>query len=243
MVFLAADDIDDSAEESAEEESAEESAEENSSGKAAQKVDLDLDDAPFLEDEDEEDDLPDEEPEDLPSLEEEPAKKKRSPMLFVYIGIAVIILLLAAIAVKVFFLDKPAPAPKEEPQLEEVLEEEPPPPEPAEQAPPPPPEEPGVTLIRMEPFWVEQRDENGQVRFLVARFSLTTTDELVLAEYSRKKVTIRDAVYYYLKNKDLKFLSDKENGETLKKDLLLVINQYIAAGRFEKILFEDYLVR
>lgn len=240
MVFLAADDNEEPVEESTTEEEAEK---ESSSGRAAQKVDLDLDDAPFLEDEDEEEEAPEEEPEELPSLEDDSAKKKRIPMLFVYIGIAVIILLLSAIAVKVFILDSPPTAQTEEkPQKAELKEEVPPPPvEP--QTPPPPPEEPGVTLIRMEPFWVDQKDQKGAIRFLVARFALTTTDELVLAEYSRKKVTIRDAVYYYLKNKDLSFLSDKKNGETLKNDLLMVINQYISTGQFEKILFEKYLVR
>ncbi|WP_027180439.1 flagellar basal body-associated FliL family protein [Maridesulfovibrio bastinii] len=248
MVFLAADESDETIDQStAAEESSEMATEESggsaSQGRAAQKVDLDLDDAPFLEDEDEEEELPEEEPEDIPSLGESPQKKKSKTMLFVFIGIGVIILLLSAIAVKVFIFDspeeKPAPPPQEAP-----LEEETPPPPPVEkQAPPPPPEEPGITLIRMKPFWIDHKDKKGAIRFLVARFSLTTTDELVVAEYARKKVTIRDAVYYYMKNKDLNFLSDKKNGEALKKDLLMVINQYIAAGQFDEILFEEYLVR
>ena len=108
---------------------------------------------------------------------------------------------------------------------------------------PPPPEEPGVTLLRMEPFWIEQRDNKNHTRFLVARFALTTKDERVVAEYGRKTLILRDAVYFYLKNKDLQFLSDKKNADKLKKDLLMVINQYIVAGEFDEILFEKYLVR
>ncbi len=61
MLFLAVDDIDDS-------ESGRYSIFSPAS-KAAQKVELDLDDAPFLEDEDEEDDIPEEEPEELEALE------------------------------------------------------------------------------------------------------------------------------------------------------------------------------
>ncbi|WP_320170410.1 flagellar basal body-associated FliL family protein [Maridesulfovibrio sp.] len=232
MIFLAVSDNDDSGEEITSSAAA---------NKATQKVELDLDDAPFLEDEDEEEEIPEEEPEELPQLEAEPAPKKSKTKLFVLIGIGVIILLLSAILIKLFLFSDATPPPKQETPIEEPLEQT------AEEipaeAPPPPPEEPGVTLLRMEPFWVEQRDKKSNIRFLIARFALTTTDPQVVAEYGRKTLTLRDAVYFYLKNKDLQFLSDKKNVETLKKDLLMVINQYIVAGQFDEILFEQYLVR
>ncbi|WP_291327220.1 flagellar basal body-associated FliL family protein [Desulfovibrio sp. UCD-KL4C] len=228
MIFLALDDIDDSEEEVQTPEP---------TSKATQKVDLDLDDAPFLEDEDEEDLVPEEEPQELEALEEVKTKSTGSKK-FIYIGIGAIILLLSLILVKLFlFSDSPPaepPAPVEEKAVEIPKQAE---------APPPPPEEPGVTLLRMDPFWVEQKDEKGHIRFLVARLAMTTTDERIVAEYRRKTLILRDAVYYYLKNKDLQFLSDKNNAEKLKKDLLMVINQYIVAGQFETILFEKYLVR
>ncbi|SMF39653.1 flagellar basal body-associated FliL family protein [Desulfovibrio gilichinskyi] len=230
MIFLALDDIDDSEEEIQAPEP---------TSKATQKVDLDLDDAPFLEDEDEEDLSPEEEPKELEALEEaKPKAKSSGSKKFIYIGIGVVILLLSLILVKLFlFTDRPPaepPAPVEEKAVEIPKQVE---------APPPPPKEPGVTLLRMDPFWVEQKDEKGHIRFLVARFAMTTTDERIVAEYSRKTLILRDAIYYYLKNKDLQFLSDKNNAEKLKKDLLMVINQYIVAGQFETILFEKYLVR
>jgi flagellar FliL protein len=230
MIFLALDDNDDS-------ESGEETQSSAPDNKAARKVELDLDDAPFLEDEDEEDDLPEEEPEELDSLEEAPVEKKSKTKLLIFIGIGVIILLLGAILVKLFLFDSPPP-PEKKPAVEEKVEEIP-----TQAPPPPPPEEPGVTLLRMEPFWIEQKDGDNHTRFLIARFAMTTTDERVVAEYGRKTLILRDAVYFYLKNKDLQFLADKKNADKLKKDLLMVINQYIVAGEFEKILFEEYLVR
>ncbi|WP_415714882.1 flagellar basal body-associated protein FliL [Maridesulfovibrio sp.] len=166
-------------------------------------------------------------------------KKKSKSKLLIFIGIGVIILLLAAILVKLFFFDSPPPP--EQPAVEETTEEVPT--IPPDDTPPPPPEEPGVTLLRMDPFWIEQKDKDKHIRFLIARFALTTTDERVVAEYGRKTLILRDAVYFYLKNKDLQFLADENNVEKLKKDLLMVINQYIVAGEFEKILFEEYLVR
>ncbi|WP_419780154.1 flagellar basal body-associated FliL family protein [Maridesulfovibrio sp.] len=232
MIFLAIDDDSESGEET--------QSSAPPSNKAAQKVELDLDDAPFLEDEDDEDDIPDEEPEELEALEEAPVEKKSRTKLFVFIGIGVIILLLSAILVKLFFFDS-TPPPKEDTAVEETMEEIPM--KIPEEAPPPPPEEPGVTLLRMDSFWIEQKDKDNHTRFLIARFALTTTDERVVAEYGRKTLILRDAVYLYLKNKDLHFLADEKNVEKLKKDLLMVINQYIVAGEFEKILFEEYLVR
>lgn len=230
MIFLALDDIDDSEEEVQTPEP---------TNKATQKVDLDLDDAPFLEDEDEEDIPTEDEPKELESLEEaKPKAKSSGSKKFIYIGIGIVILLLLLILAKLFLFTDKHPAEPPVPVKEKTVEI----PTPAE-APPPPPKEPGVTLLRMTPFWVEQKDEKGQIRFLVARFALTTTNEQIVAEYSRKTLVLRDAIYYYLKNKDLQFLSDKKNAEKLKKDLLMVINQYIVAGQFETILFEKYLVR
>ncbi|GKT35771.1 flagellar basal body-associated FliL family protein, partial [Aduncisulcus paluster] len=160
MLFLAVDDIDDS-------ESGEDTQSSAPASKAAQKVELDLDDAPFLEDEDEEDDIPDEEPEELEALEEEPAEKKPKTKLFIFIGIG------------------------EETAVEETVEEIPM--EAPIDTPPPPPEEPGVTLLRMDPFWIEQKDKDERTRFLIARFAMTTTDERVVAEYGRKTLILRDA--------------------------------------------------
>ncbi|WP_432737229.1 flagellar basal body-associated FliL family protein [Maridesulfovibrio sp. FT414] len=232
MIFLAVSDIDDSEEESTSPATV---------NKAAQKVELDLDDAPFLEDEEEEEEVPEREPEELAPVEVVPEKKKSKSKLIIFSGIGVIILLLAAILVKLFLFTDAPPPPVKEPVAEETTEELPAT-IPQEEA-PPPPEEPGVTLLRMDPFWVEQKDKKNNVRFLIARFAMTTTDPLVVAEYGRKTLILRDAVYFYLKNKDLQFLSDKKNVETLKKDLLMVINQYIVAGQFDEILFEEYLVR
>jgi flagellar FliL protein len=49
--------------------------------------------------------------------------------------------------------------------------------------------------------------------------------------------------HYYLRNKDLIFLSDKTNVDVLKADLLAVINQYMNNGQFEDLLIENYLVK
>lgn len=210
--------------------------------KASQKVDLDLDDAPFLEDEDEdEEDI--EDFEEAPLEEEKEEKPKRQLPAFLrnklfYMGLLILALLII-IAVLLF---SRSPAPPEQPETETKAEE---PAEPQTQTPTPEPEvqEPEDILLRLDPFLVEQLDEDGNIRFLEIRIVLTTQDQQMALQFNQETFTVRNALYYYLKNKDLTFLTEEKYGDKLKKELLAVINQYIGVGRFDTILFEQYLVR
>lgn len=208
--------------------------------KASQKVDLDLDDAPFLEDEDDEEEL--EEIEEAP-LEEEPEEKpkRQLPAIFknklFYMGLIIAVLLII-IAVLLFARE---PAPQTEPAppgVEEPEPEQPKQPEPVVEE-----VEPDAILLRLDPFLVEQLDEKGNIRFLQVRIVLSTTDQQMAMQFNQETYTVRNALYYYLKNKDLTFLTGKKYSDTLKKELLAVINQYMGAGQFETILFEQYFVR
>jgi len=207
--------------------------------KALQKVDLDLDDAPFLEDEPEEA-PPVQEVEPAPSQiepeDDAPARKKKR--LILILGIAGLLILGVALFL---FLKKPAPAPEPEPQG--------PPPEtmpaqPESLAPPPEPPAPKPEIVlAMEPFLVELNDPKGRTRFLTIRFTAATTEPSVGLEFKRNIIVVRDAVYYYLKNKNPEFLADKKNAEALKKDVLSVINQFVGAQPLDNLLIEDYLVK
>jgi flagellar FliL protein len=205
--------------------------------KATQKVDLDLDDAPFLEDEDEEEEVALEE-EETPLIGEEEDEESKfnlkalltNKMVLIFIGIILILL-----AVIIFLVARdPEPQPEPEPEaVEQIIQEE---------------QEPEVveipeTLIRLDPFLIEQRDKNDKIRFLEVRIVVTTTDEGLARQFKQETYTVRNALYYYLKNKDLQFLSDENNSEKLKKELLAIINQYMGFGQFETLLFEQYLVR
>lgn len=208
-------------------------------GKATQKVDLDLDDAPFLEDEDdEEEDALALEEEETPLLAEEDKKGFDFKALFknklVIIFIGIIILLIGVIGFLLFRDPEPLPAPP--PQPDKAVVEESAPEEPVV-------EERPETLIRLEPFVIEQRDKENTIRFLEVRIVISTQDEGLAKQFKQETFTVRNALYYYLKNKDLQFLSDKENSEKLKKELLAIINQYMGFGQFETLLFEQYLVR
>lgn len=234
MVLLVPDDAEDVTDAPAEQRKAE--LDDAAASRATQKVDLDLDDAPFLEDEDEDEDIEEVEV-DTPFLTEDDSKPKPglAALLknkFVLMGLGVILVLLVIIVI--LLLREPEAPP-------------PPPPPPAEETniPEPPPEVPETPqiIVKLDPFLIEQRDETGKIRFLEVSILLSTEDEGLARQFKQETFAVRNALYYYLKNKDLQFLSDKENSEKLKKELLVIINQYMGFGQFDTLMFEQYLVR
>ena len=208
--------------------------------KALQKVDLDLDDAPFLEDEEEAPAAPEASaepfPEEASTEEQKPSRKK-----FIFIGAAALVLLLGG-AAAFFLLRKPAAPPVQAPPPVAPEAEPAVPPAPPPVLEPPKPPQPEL-VMPMAPFLVEMTDATGRTRFLNLRFTAVTTDPAVRLEFMRNTIVVRDAVYYYLKNKSMEFLTDKKNTETLKKDVLSVINQFIGAQPLDNLLIEEYLVK
>ncbi len=201
--------------------------------RGTQKVELDLEDAPFLEEEEEE---VQPEPQSLaepsPALESE---AKSSPFAnkkkLVIIAAAVLLLIGAVIAVKfLFFTGKAAHAPTPQAKSQTAANATAPAPIPPE------------LQVHLDPFWVEQK-QGDEIRFLIVRILLTTTNQGAVTEYQQKLLPIRNAIFYYLKNKDVQFLSDEQNAERLKSELLLVINQYVADGKFDHLMFEEYVVK
>lgn len=206
----------------------------------ASKVELDLDDAPFLQ-EDQEEPAAEEAPEEagdelaMPEGEEEPKQSllkrllKRKKLL---IGGGVGFLLI--IGALVFLLlggEEPVTPPEIEPEITEPEEL------------PPIEAKPGEVLVRWEPFWVEYSEQDGETRFLVCQLSAPTTDPELKMEADLKTLAIRDAIYYYLSHKPITFLSEQRNADALKEDLLGVVNGYLSRGQFSQIYIESYLIR
>ena len=215
-------------------------AEEGAAAPTTGKVELDLDDAPFLMDDEE----PEPEPEALSeaassSAEAEalpPAKKRldfkallKDKRVLAGAGSALVLLAVAA-----FFLfsspsEETPPPPEPEPQVTEEAPKE--------------PVKPTEYYIRWEPFWVEFTDNEGNVRFLVCRFAGVTTSEALKMEAEVKQLVLRDTIYYYLTHKDKDFLGNTANAEALKRDILAVVNQYLSSGQIDQVLLEDYVIK
>ena len=201
------------------------------------KVELDIEDAPFLQ-EAEEKPPPPKAPEPAPSPPAEEKKPSRFATLLAnkkrlaLIAGGVLLLLLAPIAISLLLGgEKPAPVP--ETPVQTVQKGDPP----RQDAPAGP-----KFLFKGEPFLIERRGSEGELRFLRCRFSIPTDNPVLYAELQAKNIAVRDAIYYYLNNKPLTFLSDNAHTLVLKTDLISVINEHISAEKIQELYIEEYLV-
>ena len=223
--------------------------------KGLQKVELDLDDALFLEFEEKEEEaeatpieaLP--EPEDAapPSEQSETPAKKNRKKIWIF-GIAAGLCLLLGAGGSYFFMKSGPPDPEEQTATDPLSTQEPQATEgsaPAEADSPEKaqtqkPEE--IQAYSLEQFQIEYNLE-GKIRFLSCRFSIPDTTPIMRAEIQAKRVLIRDGIYRYLKNSPLFFLDNPQESEKLKADLTTVINQVLKSGQVSEILLEEYVVK
>jgi len=228
--------------------------------KGLQKVELDLDDALFLEFEEKEDvasstsveSLP--EPEETPKTDElvegqlEAPTKAGRKKIWIF-GIAAILCLVLGAGSAYFFMKSGPPLPEEQASpATENLQGETASPETdpaaslsiestnAQQA------EQQLAAFPLEQFQVEYNLE-GKTRFLTSRFSIPDTTPVMRAELQTKTVFVRDGIYRYLKNSPLSFLNNPQESEKLKADIATVINQNIQSGQVSEILIEEYVVQ
>jgi len=222
--------------------------------KGLQKVELDLDDALFLEfEENEEQPPPEPEPEQQPETDvtvpvpvESKSKKTRKKFL-IFGAIAGLCLLLGAGGSYFFlksWLNKPQEQAVHEQPAEEAKGHEAKPAH--ENASAEGQEEkakaPTLSPYAFEPFQAEYV-LNDQIRFLTCRFSVQNATDIMRLEMQAKSIFIRDGVYRYFKSSSLSFLDNPANSEKLKTDLAAVINQYMKSGQVSEILLDEYVVR
>ncbi|MCL1939319.1 MAG: flagellar basal body-associated FliL family protein [Desulfovibrionaceae bacterium] len=209
------------------------------------KVELDIDDAPFLEEPEEE------KPKEVAAEPEKPAPAQRpkevdaasvtgfkalladKKKLAILIGALVAVLVVLPLVLMLTLGGNKTPAPVAHEPERIVVSGVPQ----REDAPPGP-----KFLYRLGGFFIERRGSEGELRFLRASFAIPTENPVLFAELGAKDVAVRDAIYYYLRNKPLTFLSDKESREMLKNDLLSVINEQISSEKVTELFFEEYLI-
>jgi flagellar FliL protein len=194
------------------------------------KVELDLEGAPFLEEEPPA--AP--KPEAAPTPTAKPAAgkdaagaKKSKKKLIIIGGLALLLLGAAAGSYFMFFA-----APKIEPVVVTV---------PSSPILDPAPVD-GFN-ISLKPLWVELEDPAGEMRVLICTLLIPTNNEENVLELNAKTILVRDAIYYYLRNKDYAFLADSAKLEEIKKDITNIINDYLMTEKIKEVLFEDYIIR
>lgn len=194
---------------------------------AGQKVQLDIDDAPFLL-------APEDEPPLPVATESQPPapvqeKRKINKKLLLIAGLLVIALMAAALW---FFLFRAPPDIVAPPEQQVIVVPT-----------PKGPVTPREFTTKLEPFRVPLTDDEGRTRFLEATFVLSTPEDRVNVEIGDKLIVLRDAIFYYLRNKDYHFLLDAANAETIRSDLLGTINNYIVQGELKNLYFDRYLMQ
>ncbi len=207
---------------------------------ANDKVQLDIDDAPFLLDPDEEEAPPPVLSAERSLITRETTETGKGKKKL----IAVIIILALATAgigtaIGLFVLKKSgwrkspttATAATDTPPVVVV---------PATPAAPPPPAE---YNLKLAPFWVPVKTPANEDRFLVATFVLNTKDAVLNTEMQDKLTTLRDSIYYYLSNKDYAFLTDPASAESIREDLIEAINHYLVQGELKNLYFDQYILQ
>ena len=191
------------------------------------KVELDLDDAPFLT---EQAPPPPAKKEDAPlQTTEEASSPNKKKKLIIIAAAALVVVLVAAAAVWWFVLRTPPPPPPEPIKPEVIVV-------PTPKTPTAKPD----SVKELAPFVIPRQTAKG-ARFLICKFSTVSQSPRVGMEIDQKLIPLRDALYYYLSSKPDEFLLDPANAATIKKDLGGVLNDYLTQGRIEDILFESYL--
>ena len=191
------------------------------------KVELDLDDAPFLQEQEspppaKTDSAPLQVPADAPA----PNKKKK--LLLIAGAAALLVVLVAAVAVWWFVLRTPPPPPPDPVKPEVIVV-------PSAKSPASKP----ASVKELAPFVIPRQTAKG-ARFLICKFSTVSQSPRVGMEIDQKLIPLRDALYYYLSSKPDAFLLDPASVPTIKKDLGGVLNDYLTQGRIDDILFESY---
>ena len=196
------------------------------------KVELDLDGAPFLQEEEAPPPAPvkEERPKAEPEGEAKPKKSKKK--LFILGG--ALFLVLGAAAYFFLFSGGEEEAPVIPPGTTVIT------------VPSTPFTGPVATdqfMIEMPAFWVEVKDQEGEVRLLNCKISIPTNNNDNVLEFNAKKLIIRDALFYYLTNKDYAFLSESRNMETMKKDMVSIINEYLTTEKIKEVLLAEFIIR
>lgn len=197
---------------------------------AVKKVELDLDDAPFLQTEEKTPAKTEMDEELPPNQDEEEARRRKKKKLLIIGGAAAAVLVVGCVAVWWFFFRSPSSVMPTAPEPEVVVV-------PSTSG----PSGPQDIVREFAPFIVPTMDASGKTEFLVCKFAAISHDPAVNKEVQSQIVPLRDAIYYYLRSKDNAFLLDARNGGEIKRDLLSVFNDYLTQGKLEDIVFESYL--
>ena len=200
----------------------------------AQKVQLDIEDAPFLTDPNEAPPpaeapaVPDKKaPKSTEDAPEEAPKNKKKLIIIAAAGLLLLIIIAGAAFV---FLS----APEEDVIiLQNIITV------------PTPPEEliPTFFQVTLDPFWVELQKKDNGAKFIIATFTLSMDTQDVHDEVTKNLKVVRDAIYYYLIHTGSDFLVHPDNVEKVRNGISEIVNQYVVNGPITDVYFDSFLMK
>lgn len=93
-----------------------------------------------------------------------------------------------------------------------------------------------------QPFVIEYPNAD-RIHFLTLQFSIPGVPGSLSLELDSKSARIRDGVFHYLKKYEYLDLTDQNNEKKFKAELLAVINNNLATGKVTDIVIEGYVVK
>lgn len=193
-----------------------------------EKVELDLEDAPFLKEEQEvEEQKPEIEQTGSEIAETKPADtapKKKKKLLIIGGIVSFLLLIIIGVVVYFFVFDE-----KVLPNVIVVAG-------PEVQAPP------KAFELKLDPFVVQCVDNNGKIHFVKGTFILSTLQNDVYFEISNNQKIIRDAIYYYLGLQDPEILLNPANHQLIKNGLFETVNKYVMSGSIDHLYIDSLLI-
>lgn len=203
------------------------------------KVELDLDDAPFLSEPDEEEEpaeeestaIEDEEDLSLDAEEDAPKGLFANKKKLILLAAALLLILGGAAGAFFFFFggEGAEPEPIEKKRVVVITT-----PQEAENVP--------LQAVELKPFIVPSKGSEGEVRLLHCTLNIPFDDPVQGQEMNVRLLEIRNAIYYYLVNKPLSHLSSEEEATLLKQDLVNVVNELLTVKKITDIYIQEYVV-
>ncbi len=193
------------------------------------KVELDLEDAPFLNEEPEAQEerkteaaQGDSENKETTEEGEKPNKKKK--LIIIGAIVAVLLLIIGGGLIFIFSSDDEIL-----PNIIVVTK-------PEDNAPP------KALELKLDPFVIQCIDGNGKIHFVKGSFILSTIHDDVYFEITNNQKVLRDAIYYYLEIQDPEVLLDPANHQLIKNGLFEIVNKYVMSGSIDHLYIDSLLI-
>lgn len=99
-----------------------------------------------------------------------------------------------------------------------------------------------VYHMNLDPFYIEFK-QNGQTHFLMCRVYLTGMTKAMQNDLQKRETEVRDMVYSYFKSLDFSVVEQGPTAEALTQGLQAAINAHIQPEHIGGVVLDEFVVR